>query len=492
MNLTRIAIERPSLIIVLFGVLFLGGFVAYRGLGVEMMPDFSQPVITIRTMYPGAAPEEVANSVTRPVEDALSALERVDFISSRSLANASIVIVNFKYGADLDLAMQDAQRRIDNIRQDLPEGLQPPVMSKVSPNDLPIMSLSALSDRPAPEFHQHLVDHLLPRIQQLKGVAEITLLGGEQREVQVKVDQERLLQHRASLSQVSEAILRAGREVPAGPVRNADGQLTVKLAGKLHTVQDVEEVVVAMPAPGSVVRVKDVAHVVDGVADPSSVSRYNGREGIGLLIKKQGDANAVDMSAAVRAELSRIEVEEAAQHTRFIIASDSTDTTLEAVNAVLFDLGLAIVLVSIVMLLFLRSLRNSLIVLVAIPASLVSAFVAMGLLRLHAEPDDPAGHVAHHRHPGGRQHRGAGEHPALPGQRHGQARSSPHRPRGDRLLGPVHHPGGRGGVPTHHLRAGLRGRPAQAVQRGGGRLHAHEPLRQLHAHPLARLAHRQA
>lgn len=379
MNLTRIAIERPSLIIVLFGVLFLGGFVAYRGLGVEMMPDFSQPVITIRTMYPGAAPEEVANSVTRPVEDALSALERVDFISSRSLANASIVIVNFKYGADLDLAMQDAQRRIDNIRQDLPEGLQPPVMSKVSPNDLPIMSLSALSDRPAPEFHQHLVDHLLPRIQQLKGVAEITLLGGEQREVQVKVDQERLLQHRVSLPQVSEAILRAGREVPAGPVRNADGQLTVKLAGKLHTVQDVEEVVVAMPAPGSVVRVKDVAQVVDGVADPTSVSRYNGREGIGLLIKKQGDANAVDMSAAVRAELARIEAEEAAQNTRFIIASDSTDTTLEAVNAVLFDLGLAIVLVSIVMFLFLRSLRNSLIVLVAIPASLVSAFVAMGL-----------------------------------------------------------------------------------------------------------------
>ncbi|MCB0808525.1 MAG: efflux RND transporter permease subunit, partial [Flavobacteriales bacterium] len=345
MNLTRIAIERPSLIIVIFGVLFLGGIVAYRGLSVEMMPDFSQPVITIRTMYPGAAPEEVANSVTRPVEDALSALERVDFISSRSLANASIVIVNFKYGADLDLAMQDAQRRIDNIRQDLPEGLQPPVMSKISPNDLPIMSLSALSDMPAPEFHQYLTDKLMPRIQQLKGVAEITMLGGEQREVQVKVDQERLLQHRVGLPQVSEAILRAGREVPAGAVRTHDGQLTVKLAGKLHTVQDVEEVVVAMPAPGWVVRVKDVAQVVDGVADPSSVSRYNGREGIGLLIKKQGDANAVDMSAAVRGELARIEAEEAALHTRFIIASDSTDTTLEAVNAVLFDLGLAIVLV---------------------------------------------------------------------------------------------------------------------------------------------------
>jgi HAE1 family hydrophobic/amphiphilic exporter-1 len=135
------------LIIVIFGVLLLGGIVAYRGPG-RGADARLQPAGDHRAHHVPrcAAPEEVANSVTRPVEDALSALEHVDFISSRSLANASIVIVNFKYGADLDLAMQDAQRRIDNIRQDLPEGLQPPVMTKVSPNDLPIMSVSALSD----------------------------------------------------------------------------------------------------------------------------------------------------------------------------------------------------------------------------------------------------------------------------------------------------------------------------------------------------------
>lgn len=379
MTITEIAIKRPSLIIVIFGVLLLGGGVAYRNLGVELMPDFNQPVITIRTMYPGAAPDEVANAVTRPVEDALSALEHVDFISSRSLANASIVIVNFKYGANHDLAMQDAQRRIDNIRQDLPDGLQPPVMTKVSPNDLPIMSVSALSDEPAPRFYQRMQDELLPRLQQLKGVSEITLLGGEQREVQVKVDQAKLLLYRIPLALVSDAIVRAGREVPAGSVRTESAQLTVKLAGKLTTVGEVENVVVAIPAPGSVVRVKDVATVVDGIADATSVSRYNGEEGIGLLIKKQGDANAVEVSAGIRAELASIEKEEQASATRFIIADDSTDITIEAVNGVLVDLGLAVLLVSLIMLLFLHSLRNSLVILVAIPASLISAFVAMGL-----------------------------------------------------------------------------------------------------------------
>lgn len=379
MTITEIAIKRPSLIIVIFGVLLLGGIVAYRGLGVELMPDFNQPVITVRTMYPGAAPEEVANSVTRPVEDALSSLEHVDYIASRSLANASIIIVNFKYGANLDLAMQDAQRQIDNIRKDLPDGLQPPVMSKVSPNDLPIMSVSALSDLPAPEFYQKMKDELLPRFQQLKGVAEITLLGGEQREIQVKVDQAKLLHHRVPLPQVTEAILRAGREVPAGDVRTERDRTNVKLSGKISTLTDLANVVVAQPSPGSVVRVKDVANVMDGIAEISSVSRYNGESGIGLLIKKQGDANAVEVSRALRAEFAKIEKEQQDSNTRFILADDSTDITIEAVNGVLVDLGLAVLLVSFIMLLFLHSLRNSLIILVAIPASLISAFVAMGL-----------------------------------------------------------------------------------------------------------------
>ncbi|MGB3869584.1 MAG: efflux RND transporter permease subunit [Flavobacteriales bacterium] len=379
MTITELAIKRPSLIIVIFGVLLLGGIVAFRGLGVELMPDFNQPVITIRTMYPGAAPEEVANTVTRPVEDALSALEHVDYIASRSVANASIIIVNFKYGANLDLAMQDAQRQIDNIRKDLPDGLQPPVMTKVSPNDLPIMSVTALSKLPAPEFYQLMHDELLPRFQQLKGVAEITLLGGEQREVQVQVDQAKLMHYRVPLPRVTEAILRAGREVPAGNVRTERDRITVKLAGKIHTVQELENVVVAMPQPGSVVRVKDVATVVDGIAEIGSVNRYNGEEGIGLLIKKQGDANAVEVSRAVREEFTRIEQEQKASDMRFILADDSTDITIEAVNGVLFDLGLAVLLVSFIMLIFLHSLRNALIVLVAIPASLISAFLAMGL-----------------------------------------------------------------------------------------------------------------
>ena len=199
MNITKISIDRPSLIIVLFSVFTLLGIIGYKNLGYELLPDFNQPVIVIKTMYPGAEPGEVETSVSRKIEDALSNLEGVDYLETKSMPNASVIIANMKYGTNLNNAMQDAQRYIDNIRKDLPADILSPVMSKVSPNDLPIMSLSATSNLPATEFYQKMTDNYLPRIQQLKGVAEITLLGGEEREIQVKVDQAKLKLYGISL-----------------------------------------------------------------------------------------------------------------------------------------------------------------------------------------------------------------------------------------------------------------------------------------------------
>jgi HAE1 family hydrophobic/amphiphilic exporter-1 len=380
MNITEISINRPSLIIVLFSVFTLMGIIGFMNLSYELLPDFNQPVVIIKTMYPGAEPEEVETSVSRKIEDALSNLEGVDYLETMSMPNASVIIANLKYGTSVDNAMQDAQRYIDNIRKDLPEDILSPVMSKVSPNDLPIMSISATSHLPATEFYQKMQDDYLPQIQQLKGVAEITLLGGEEREIQVKVDQNKLKLYKLSLSQVVEAINRSGIDLPAGKVQTDKENNSVRLIGKFATVDDIKEVQVAMPFPGSPVYVKDVASVVDGVKEIESVSRYNGTNGIGLLLKKQGDANAVDVSGLVREMLETIELQNMDAGVKFIIADDSTDNTIAAVNAVVFDLILAVILVSLVMLLFLRSFRNSLIVLVAIPTSLVTAFAVMWLL----------------------------------------------------------------------------------------------------------------
>lgn len=380
MNITEISIKRPSLIIVLFSLFTLLGVIGYNNLSYELMPDFNQPVVVIKTGYPGAEPAEVETSVSRKIEDALSNLEGVDYLVTKSLPNASIIIANLKYGTDLDKTMQDAQRYIDNIRRDLPEDILSPVMSKVSPNDLPIMSISATSDLPATEFYQKMKDEYLPQIQQIKGVAELTLLGGEEREIQVKVDQEKLKLYRISLFQVVEAINRSGLDLPAGKVQSDEQSNSVRLTGKFTSLDHIRNVQIAMPVPGSPVYVKDVAEVVDGVVEATSMSRYGGVEGIGILLKKQGDANAVDVSRQVREAFKSIEQQHADAGVKFVIADDSTDNTIAAVESVVVDLIWAVILVSVVMLIFLHSFRNSLIVLVAIPTSLVTAFAMMWLL----------------------------------------------------------------------------------------------------------------
>lgn len=380
MNITEISIKRPSLIIVLFSILTLLGIIGYKNLSYELMPDFNQPIIVVKTVYPGAEPNEVETSVSRKIEDALANLEGVDYLVTKSLPNASIIVANLKYGTDLDQTMQDAQRYIDNIRKDLPQDILSPVMSKVSPNDLPIMSISATSKLPATEFYQKMKDDYLPQIQQLKGVAEISMLGGKEREIQVKADQDKLHLYRVSLNQVVEAINRSGLDLPAGKVQTDKESNSVRLTGKFTTLEDIKAVQVAMPVPGSPVYVQDVANVIDGIKETTSISRYNGKDGIGLLLKKQGDGNAVEVSKLVREKFTSIEKQNANSGVKFIIADDSTDNTVAAVNAVILDLVLAVILVSLVMLLFLRSFRNSLIVLVAIPTSLITAFAVMWLL----------------------------------------------------------------------------------------------------------------
>ena len=380
MNITEIAIKRPSLIIVLFSVFTLLGIIGYKNLSYELLPDFNQPVVVIRTMYPGAEPQEVETSVSRKIEDALSNLEGVDYLETKSMPNASVIIANLKYGTNVDKAMQDAQRYIDNIKKDLPADIQSPVMSKVSPNDLPIISISATSNLSETEFYQKMKDDFLPQIQQLKGVAEITLLGGEEREIQVRVNQDKLVYYKISLSQVVDAINRSGLDLPAGKVQTQKENNSVRITGKFATIEDIMNVQVAMPMPNSPVYVKDIANVIDGVKEIASVSRYNGVNGIGLMLKKQGDANAVDVSKLVHEKLKVIEEQNKNAGVKFTIADDSTDKTIAAVNSVVFDLFLAVILVSIVMLLFLRSYRNSLIVLISIPTSLVTAFAVMWLL----------------------------------------------------------------------------------------------------------------
>lgn len=380
MTLTELSIKRPSFIIVIFTILIGGGLLSYNQLSYELLPDFAPPMLTIQTVYPGASPAIVESQVSKPIEDELNSLEDISEVTSFSLDNASLVMLEFNASADIDEALENAQRKINQIKSKLPEDADDPIISKIDPNAAPVLQVSAVSSKMDDKaFMQLMDDELLPQIKQVKGVGGVTVLGGEKREIRVNVDKEKLKLYGLSLAQVNQAISASNVEFPTGKVKGDDEQLTVRLAGKMKTVQTLKDMIVASQG-GAIIRLSDVADVFDGSADQLTVSRYNGQNGIGLRVMKQSDANAVEVSKLTKAKFKQIEEKFKDKGVKFTVATDTSKPTIQAVDAVLHDLEIAIFMVAIVMLLFLHSLRNAVIVLIAIPASLISTFIAMYLL----------------------------------------------------------------------------------------------------------------
>ncbi len=380
MSLTEIAIKRPSLIIVIFAVLIGGGLFCYKQLSYELLPDISNPTLVVTTAYPGAAPGNVEQTVTKKIEDQLSAVDGIKTVTSQSLEGTSIITAEFVTGSNIDQKQQDVQRKINNIKGDLPTDVKASSISKVSPSDQPIIQMTATSNLSTAAFYDLTKNELSPQLQQIQGVGEITLIGGQEREIQVNINKDKLDFYGMSILNVTQAINNGNQEFPAGKVKSEEmGQMTVRLSGKFSSVAQLNDLVVGLPLAGSPVKLSDIATVADITKEPTSVFRYNGQNGIGLLIKKQGDANAVEISKQVKQKIALIEKKYTADGVKFVIADDTADYTLEAANGVVDDLGIAVMLVAAIMLLFLHSIRDSIIVLIAIPASLISTFIAMYL-----------------------------------------------------------------------------------------------------------------
>lgn len=381
MSITEIAIKRPSLIVVIFAVLGFLGVLGYTKLNYELLPKFESPVVSVTTIYPGASPSEVENSVTKRVEDALSNLENLDEIRSTSMEGVSSVILMLKEGSNTDIAVQDAQRKINAIMSVLPDDTESPVLGKFSMSDAPIMRLGVTAKMPPSELYSLVKDDILPILGKIEGAAQITMIGGEEREIKIMVNRQKAETFGISMMQISNAVKAANLDFPTGKIKNDDAQSLIRLQGKYKSLDEIRNLVIVTDRQtNSAIRLNEVAQVTDGIKEIKTFNRINGKNSIGLSIQKQNDANAVALSAKVKTELKNIEKQYADKGLTFDVASDSSDFTLAAADAVITDLGLAIFIVALCMLLFLHSLRNSLIVMIAIPASLISVFGVMYLL----------------------------------------------------------------------------------------------------------------
>jgi HAE1 family hydrophobic/amphiphilic exporter-1 len=376
MTITELSIKRPILVIVAFLAITLIGLFAYSNLKYETFPSMTAPVVAISTTYSGASASVVESTVTKKIEDAISGINNVDTVSSTSQEGLSTVTVTLRSGADVNVALQDVQSKINQIADELPDDADTPTYSKFSSSDRPVMQIGVTSNMNGKDFYQYLTDTIKPQLAKQPGVGQITLVGGIQREIRVNVDSQKLQAYGISSATVTSAIANANLDYPTGKVKDEDGQYVLRLSGKINSLEELRSLIVKRSSSGNVV-LSDIADVQDGNKDQGTINRVNGAVSVGIRVYKQSDANEVEVCQAVRKTLQRLEDQNRSLHLKFVVIEDNSTYTIDSANAVKEDLGIAIVLVAIVMLLFLHSLRNALIVMVAIPTSLVATFIGM-------------------------------------------------------------------------------------------------------------------
>ena len=375
MKITDISIKRTTIPVVLFTILIIGGLYSFFKLSEELTPNMDLPINSITTVYPGASPSEVESSVTKPIEDAVSAISGIKNITSYSYEGFSMVLIEYVNGTNANLKLEECQRKVDIIKSDLPADAKDPQFVKFDINNYPIINIAVNSDLPAKEFYDLIDREVKPVLSQIKGVAQVDIIGGNQREIQVKADAAKLEQYGISILQLKQMLQASNLDFPTGKIRNEDMRMMIRLSGKFTSLENIRQQVIGYTQNGTEIQLQDVAYVVDGLKASKNLARINGNPAIGLSIIKQTGANAVDISAQVKKAMAGFEKEYAAKNLKFTIASDTSDFTKNAVNSVMFDLLLAVILVSITMWLFLHSIRNLLFVFVSIPASLISTFL---------------------------------------------------------------------------------------------------------------------
>jgi len=345
-------------------------------MGVNLLPEMEWPMISIVTVYPGAGPKEVETTVSEPVEEALSSINGLKHLRSFSSEGVSVVLAEFNFSADVNSLTGDIQRKIDMIRSSLPKDIYAPVVEKGDINAFPILRIALSGKNTDPvALYDFAENYVSDRIEQTNGVSKVSLVGGQKREIRIEVDNDRLRAYNLSILQVSQALARENMDFPTGKINSPTNQYIVRVAGQFTSPKQMEDIVLFAEG-NSKIYMRDVAKVLDTYNEDVTYTRLNRSDAISIQVLPQTGANHVKVAEQVRTELKRIEADYNGQY-HFEVAQDITQFTRHSVDDVQRDLGIAVLMVALVLFVFLHSFRNSFIVMLSIPTSLISTFIMM-------------------------------------------------------------------------------------------------------------------
>lgn len=375
MNIPELAVKRSVTVYMIVVGLIVLGFVSLSRLAIDLLPDMNLPYAIVSVSYPGAAPEEVEKSVTKPLEEMLATINNVDKVQSQSSYGSSLIIMQFNWGTDMTDATQQMRDKVDQVRDQLPGGVKNPMVLKMDPSSLPVMTIGMSGGKDLADLTRLAEDKVKPGIERVPGAARVTVSGGSTNEVQVLVDPLKLSSYGLSLSQVAQALQAENTEVTAGTLKEGKKELTVKTTGEFQSVEELAGVPLTT-SQGAVVYLRDVAQVGSGYADMDQYSYLNGKPCVSLSIQKQSGANTVEVAQGVRQQLEKLKKDLPAS-VRLEVVSDQSSFITEAINTVKESAELGGILAVLIIFLFLRNLRSTLVVAISIPISIITTFTLL-------------------------------------------------------------------------------------------------------------------
>ena len=378
MQLPEISIRRPVFASVLSMLILLVGAVAFNALTVREYPKIDEPTVSVQTRFVGASSEVMESQITKTLEDSLAGIEGVDLITSTSRQEQSNITVRFKLERDPDSAAADVRDKVSRVRQRLPQGIDEPVIAKVEADAFPVIWLALSSDTHSALQLSDFANRLAkPVLQTAPGAADVRVYGERKYSMRIWIDPDRLAAYRLTVQDVEDALRRSNLEVPAGRIESSLREFNVTAATDLQTPTQFREVTLRT-VNGQSIRLGDVARVVQGPQDERTSVRLNGKDSVSLGVIRQATANPLELSAGVRKLLEKVKAD-LPPGVNVDIANDNSVFIDRSIKAVYTTIAEAVVLVALVIFVFLRTLRASIIPLVTIPVSLIGAFALMGL-----------------------------------------------------------------------------------------------------------------
>ncbi|MCW2279419.1 efflux RND transporter permease subunit [Heliophilum fasciatum] len=375
MSLTSFAVKRPvamTMIVLMFMVL---GLYSYRMIGVDLYPNVNIPYITVRVAYPGAGAEEVETQILKPVESAVSSISKLKSTISQASEGMGLVILEFELSANADQAAIDVQKKVDAIKDRLPEDAEDPVVVKMDMNSAPVINLAVKGSRSLEETYQLADDIVKERLLKVSGVTDATLVGGKERQIQIDIDKSRLEGYGLSINTVVRRLENENLNQPSGRLDRPDREYNIRVMGEFKSVKEIEDIQIPL-SDGKSISLKNIATIRDDYKEMRTFSRLNGEPSIAVAVFKQSDASIVDIGDAVKAALPAIQ-KELPPDVEVIISQDFSDYVHKSLNGTRSSILEGIISTALCLFIFLRDWRSMTTVIIAIPTSLIATLTGM-------------------------------------------------------------------------------------------------------------------